>query len=213
MSHGAAGCRLGHHIRDELVRRGVPKAKFWQLGMDTIFLLILFLEHVKPTRSPGIVVQGLEDLFRPSEEPHNQLSLVARERLVLHASAAHGEGVEVRDHGLHLGLCVRDEQPSWVHGFAFVVLIKDHLRVGAATDGVQVHVHEGRLGPAPGLPAHDGREVCFDDVHLTDKWLRQVETPTLRLEIIDLLDRLLLYVQTVGRVFKGGLQELLGLLP
>mmetsp|Transcript_43503 Transcript_43503/g.125736 ORF Transcript_43503/g.125736 Transcript_43503/m.125736 type:complete len:214 (-) Transcript_43503:1659-2300(-) len=121
---GIAGGK--HDLLGQLVGRGVREAVLGRLR-DEALRLRLF-EHVQPSCVPRGVAGVLQDLADPVERPPRQCYLLGGQRLaILHATAPHGEGVEVRHHRLHAGLGVCDEQAMRVHRVRIVHLEEHHL--------------------------------------------------------------------------------------
>mmetsp|Transcript_6978 Transcript_6978/g.15141 ORF Transcript_6978/g.15141 Transcript_6978/m.15141 type:complete len:219 (-) Transcript_6978:528-1184(-) len=178
--------RLGDHVVRQTVGCGIAEAVLGERGVEP--LLVLRPEYFDPARGPGIVVEIAQDILGVLQGPKHQLGLLQRKLIVPHAFAAYGEGVEVGNNGFHELLSIGDEQGSWVHGLALVILEKHHRGLRIVPNGVQVHIHEGWLGPPPRLPTHDWRDVLPHDVGLPHQRLRQLQAKHVRRIVVKVDD-------------------------
>mmetsp|Transcript_84234 Transcript_84234/g.238977 ORF Transcript_84234/g.238977 Transcript_84234/m.238977 type:complete len:442 (-) Transcript_84234:1418-2743(-) len=170
VAHGAAGQGGPDDVHDEARGGGVAEAVARDLRQEPG--LRVDLHVVEPARRPGLGPRRAEDLLRVLQGPEREALLLRGQGLVGHAEAAHREGVEVGDDGLHGVRRVGHEEPVRVHGVVLVVLEEHDVGLRGVPHGVEVHLHEGRVrGPAR-LPAEDRGDVLPHDVRLPQQHLR-----------------------------------------
>mmetsp|Transcript_76163 Transcript_76163/g.150611 ORF Transcript_76163/g.150611 Transcript_76163/m.150611 type:complete len:211 (+) Transcript_76163:574-1206(+) len=106
MAHSARldGCL--HHRLSKPVRSGITISVFWRDWVKP--LGVGLSEYCKPPGEPGGSARFPQNLHGAFQSPERQLLLFSRERLIGHAATTNGEGIEVRHHWFHRGLCIGD---------------------------------------------------------------------------------------------------------
>mmetsp|Transcript_11987 Transcript_11987/g.21221 ORF Transcript_11987/g.21221 Transcript_11987/m.21221 type:complete len:222 (-) Transcript_11987:1405-2070(-) len=197
---------LSDNITDETVRCWITKAI---LGWDRmISSLVFFSDDFQPSRVPRLVVQRPQDDLGMSKHPVNQIRLVHRQRLVFHATAANGEGVKIRDHRLHIHLCICHQEATRIHGLTLIVLVQHNLWIRLPSDGMHIHVHESWFRSTAGFPTHNWSLIGSDDVALAHESFWHGQAKGIRLVCI-LVDELPGYYDVETRAVKDSLQGLL----